>query len=381
MKIIRPVVIPAVAAFMLFGKGCAMRNSTQSPEGIDLYVQGVDAYRKGDREKAIDRLETATDRNPDLRMAHSLLGDLYRESGQYAKALPEYQALSKLDPYGASNQYRLGLTYQLLNRLQDAVVAYLKALDLNPRDAKSSTNLGLVYMALGQMDDAVKYARRATELDPQSAAAWSNYGVVLDNVENSAEAETAYRKSLELNSSQDAILVNLGANLTRQKKSAEAINVLSQVVKRLDTAVTHKLFADALASAERYDDALWEYDIALKKNPRYYPAMNDKAQTLVTQYRKGMDLDEKKKASALELWKQSLAVNPQQPRIQATCRSGRSSASSRSRHATLPPTCPSQPSRFCTTTTISSPSISRPAWPPFPAAVNPTAWSNASLLS
>lgn len=318
MKIIRPLFASTVAGLIAYAVGCATRSSTPNLPGINLYVEGVEAYQKGDQAKAINRLESATDRNPDLRMAHALLGDLYRERGDYQKALPEYQRLAKLDPYGASTHYRLGVTYHILNRLQDAVVAYLKALDLNPRDPQSSTNLGLVYMALGRMDDALTYVRRATELDPRSAAAWSNYGVMLDNTGNAAEAETAYRKSLELNSSQDAILLNLGANLTRQKKSAEAINVLSQVVKKIDSAVAHKLFADALASAERYDEGLLEYDIALGKNPRYYPAMNSKADTLVALYRKGMDLDETKKAAAMELWKRSLAVNPQQPNIRAT---------------------------------------------------------------
>jgi tetratricopeptide (TPR) repeat protein len=173
-------------------------------------------------------------------------------------------------------------------------------------------------MALGQNDDALAYTKKATEFDPKSASAWSNYGVVLDAIGNAPEAEQAYRKSLELNRANHAILVNLGANLTRQKKSTEAINVLAQAVRQYDNAVTHKLYADALASAERYDNALQEYDIALKKDPRYYPAMNQKADVLVAQYRKGLELDEKLKADAIALWRQSLAINPQQPRVQAT---------------------------------------------------------------
>jgi tetratricopeptide (TPR) repeat protein len=140
----------------------------------------------------------------------------------------------------------------------------------------------------------------------------------LDATGNAAEAEQAYRKSLELNRANDAILVNLGANLTRQKKSTEAINVLSQAVRHFDNAVTHKLYADALASGDRFDDAIKEYDIAMKKDPRYYPAMNQKADVLVAQYRTGLELDEKLKAGAIGLWRQSLAINPQQPHIRAS---------------------------------------------------------------
>ncbi|HTL28259.1 MAG TPA: tetratricopeptide repeat protein [Tepidisphaeraceae bacterium] len=319
MKIIRLLSMAVVASLLVATFGCVNpEGSPQTQHGIDLYVQAVAAYHNGDRAVAISKLNEATKSDPNLRMARSLLGDLYRDQGKYSDAVPQYEALARLDPYGASNQYRLGLTYQWISRLQDAAAAYLKALELNPRDAQSSTNLGLVYMALGKMDDSLKYVKKATELNPRSAAAWSNYGVVLDAMGKAADAEVAYRKSLELNRGQDAILVNLGANLTRQKKSAEAINVMSEAVKRFDNAVTHKLYGDAFASADRFDDAMAEYDIALKKDPRYYPAMNEKATVLINQYRKGMELDDQKKTTALNLWKQSLALNPQQPRIQAT---------------------------------------------------------------
>jgi tetratricopeptide (TPR) repeat protein len=318
MTIIRPFLLAVFVSASAIVIGCANRQSA-TPEfhAIDLYVQAVDAYHNGDRTGAIAKLTSATRQNPNLRMAQSMLGDLYRQQGQYSLALPHYQALADLDPYGPTTLYRLGITNQFLNRLQDAIAAYLKALDLNPRDAKSSSSLGLVYMALGRMDDALSYCRKATEFDPRSASAWSNYGVVLDSMGNPADAERAYRKSLELNRAQDAIVVNLGANLTRQKKSAEAINVLAEAVRKFDNAVTHKLYGDALASGNRFDEALAQYDIALKKDPRYYPALNQKADVLVAEYRKGLELDEKKKADAIALWKQSLSINAQQPRIQA----------------------------------------------------------------
>jgi superkiller protein 3 len=318
MKIIRPLLLIVFVAAMGGIMGCGSDNSGASAShAIELYVQAVDAYHNGDRATAIAKLNTATQKDPNLLMAQSMLGDLYREQGQYSLALPHYESLAQLDPYGKTTEYRLGLTDQFLNLLQNAIAAYLRALDINPRDAKSASNLGLAYMALGKMDDALSYVKKATEFDPHSAAAWSNYGVVLDATGKTVEAEQAYRKSLELNRAQDAILVNLGANLTRQKKSAEAINVLAQAVRHFDNAVTHKLYGDALASGKRFDEAMKEYDIALSKDPRYYPALNAKAEVLLAEYRKGLQLDEKLKTNAMALWKQSLAINPQQPRTQA----------------------------------------------------------------
>ena len=102
-----------------------------------------------------------------------VIGEIYRERGQYDRALPHDQAVARLDPYNFLSHYNLGLTYHLLNRLQDAATAYLHSLDLRPSDVKSNMNLGLVYLAMGDNANSIKYLQRATQLDPNSAVAWS----------------------------------------------------------------------------------------------------------------------------------------------------------------------------------------------------------------
>jgi tetratricopeptide (TPR) repeat protein len=289
----------------------------QRPAAIDLYVRGVQAYQQGDRDQAVRDLLDATRANPELRMAHSLLGDLYRDEGNYQAATPHYETLIRIDPYGAENHYRLGVTYQFLARLQDAAASYLRALQLNPRDMRSNMNLGLVYLTLNQLDDAVTYLERATQLAPDSAVAWSNLGVALDARGSTVLAEAAYRRSLELSPRQDAIFINLGINLTRQGKAAEAISVLEQAIKHIDTPATRKFYGDALAAAKRYDDAIRQYDLSLKADPQHLPAMNEKGAALMQQYRQGMELDQTKRNQAIELWEKSLSLNPNQPQVRA----------------------------------------------------------------
>src|SRR5690242_11574856 len=122
MKIIRPLLLVVSMLVVAVLHGCAGSEPSPSQlKGIDLYVQAVDAYHKGDRASAIAKLSTATQQNPNLLMAQSMLGDLYREQGAYSQALPHYETLATLDPYGSTTNYRLGLTNQFLNRLQQAV--------------------------------------------------------------------------------------------------------------------------------------------------------------------------------------------------------------------------------------------------------------------
>ncbi|HSV13396.1 MAG TPA: tetratricopeptide repeat protein, partial [Tepidisphaeraceae bacterium] len=205
-----------------------------------------------------------------------------------------------------------------LNELRASVENYLHALELDPNDARSSANLGAVYLSLDDVDNALKYLERATTLDPKSWYAWLNLGLARDAKGNYKEAEAAYRRAQELDSSQPSVLFNLASNLVTQGRPDEAIAIFKQLLEREpNNARYHKRYADALVVANRPDDADKEYRESLRVDSRYYPAMNELGLLLITRYKREAELDDDKKKSALDFWRQSLAVNPDQPRIKA----------------------------------------------------------------
>ena len=287
------------------------------PKGIERYVRAVEAYQSGNRDRAVSSLVAATRINPDLIMARVMLGDLYRESGDYNAAVRQYEALIKRDPYSYSNFYKLGVTYQFLDRLREAASSYERALVLKPDDANTNMNLGLVHLALDDADKAVRHTERATLLDPNSAPAFSNFGVALDARGQFARAEAAYRRSLDLDPNNTTTLLNLGTNLIAQNKGAEAVDIMQRVIDAQDTPLHRKRFGDALAKAGRYDEAVKQYQAALESDPRYYAAMNEIGWTRIAEFRKNLQLDDSKRNEALAMWDKSLAINPDQPKIQA----------------------------------------------------------------
>jgi tetratricopeptide (TPR) repeat protein len=299
------------------GVGCATQQTSKQPKGISNYVKAVQAYQSGDKDRAIANALAATRANPDLIMARLMLGDLYRESGDYNKAVTQYETLVKLDPYTWSNFYKLGVSYQFLERLREAMESYNHALKLNPDDPNTNMNLGLVHLYLGDPDDAVKYCERATLLDPKSASAFSNLGVALDARGEYARAEAAYRHSLDIDPDNATTLLNLGTNLIAQNKGAEAVDIMEKVVKAADTPLHRKRYGDALAKAGRYDDAINQYQEALKIDAKYFPAMNEIGYARIAEYRNNLELDDAKRDEAVAMWNQSLAINPDQPKIQA----------------------------------------------------------------
>jgi superkiller protein 3 len=201
--------------------------------------------------------------------------------------------------------------------LQEAAESYGHALKLNPDDPNSNMNLGLVNLYLGDVDAAVQYCEKATLLDPKSAAAFSNLGVALDAKGDYSRAEAAYRHSLDIDPENPTTLLNLGTNLIAQNKGSEAADILEKVIKMQDIPLHRKRYGDALAKAGRYDDAVEQYQQALKLDPKYFPAMNEIGWSRIADYKNNLELDDSKREQAIDMWKQSLEINPEQPKIAA----------------------------------------------------------------
>ena len=320
-KVLRAALVLGVAGLTLVG--CKSTPKTkpgaiERPKGIDHYIEAVELQKKGDKEAAISQLIEATRQNPKLIMPRIMLGDMYKDDGRFNDAVQQYERVTRMDPYYSSNWYKLGVGYHFMDRLKEAAGSYQKALDLKPSDSRSNMNLGLVYLYTGDKEKALDYARKATELEPKNAAAWSNLGITLDARGEYAKAEEAYRKSVDLDPDNAASLVNLATNLISQNKAAEAAEIMKRAVSLSNTAALRKRYGDALAKAGRYDEAITQYQECLKLDAKYYPALNEIGYSRIAEFRKGLELDDNKRVDAVAMWKKSLEVNPNQPKIQAS---------------------------------------------------------------
>lgn len=336
MTVTSPVqrLVIALLSVSLFGVGCARpqqqgpaggttatrggRGSqapVARPPGVENYVAAVRAQRTGNREEAISALQEATRVNPRLTMARSLLGDLYKEGGDYSKAADQYRAVTELDPNYGKNYYKLGVAQHLLQQLQDAITSYLTALRLDERDWESRMNVGLVYLALGRKDLAVSNLTQATIINPAAGVAFGNLAIALDAQGRFPDAEKAYRRALELDEDDTASLGNLGKNLMRQNKPDQAVVVLKTLADLTESSSARKLYGDALVMAKQHDAAMKLYQGILTEDRQYYPAINGMASAHIGKYEQSLQLDARQRAAAVAAWKRSLALNPQQPRV------------------------------------------------------------------
>ena len=90
---------------------------------------------------------------------------------------------------------------------------------------------------------------------------------------------------------------------------------MGQVIQSQNTSPNRKRMGDILFLLKDYDEAIAEYLIAFSIDRHFFPALNEIGWVLITQYQQSLGLDEAKREAALDAWHRSLAINPEQPKI------------------------------------------------------------------
>jgi len=109
---------------------------------------------------------------------------------------------------------KLGESYDLAGRNEEAAQAYQQAINAKPDDPGYYNNLGNVLARAGKIDEARAAYTKSAELDPTKAAtAWRNFGISLYNANRGADAIEPLQKSAELDPKSAQTWYLLGACL------------------------------------------------------------------------------------------------------------------------------------------------------------------------
>ena len=113
-------------------------------------------YHLKDYPKAAYHWDKALSLNPNDGQAKAIQTNL-----QLIKRAIEYQRLLQASPNSTLLYNGLGVTYESLNRAEDAASEYKKALDINPYDPVANRNLGNLFLRSGDKDKAAQHWGRA----------------------------------------------------------------------------------------------------------------------------------------------------------------------------------------------------------------------------
>ncbi len=270
---------------------------------------------QGEDDAALATLTLAIQENPRLTEAYLTIASIHERKGDYVLAEERYNQAARLEPNNFEAQYGSALAKHLSGKVREAVRAYLRALSLVPDSFKANRDLSAAYIQLGQPAQALPYAMRSTRLDPDSQPAWSNLAVAYAMQSRWDGAIGAYRQAAELGDLQDPVLLGLAEAHIRMGNFGRAINTLETLLRRSPSATAHERMGYANFKLRRFEQALRHYDTALELDASDLAALNGKGVCHVTLFIEGRYENPYHKVKGVEAWRQSLALNPDQPRI------------------------------------------------------------------
>ncbi len=140
-----------------------------------------------------------------------LLGALYAERGELARALKFTQRAAQHAPRSPFVQNNLGNIYRLGGELDMARQCYQRAIEFDPDTVEPYNNLGIVMKRLGDVAAAAKLYQQAIDRHPLFVQAHYNLGKALWDSDQHEAAAACYRRVLELQPQHAQALEGLGS--------------------------------------------------------------------------------------------------------------------------------------------------------------------------
>jgi tetratricopeptide (TPR) repeat protein len=158
------------------------------------------------------------------------LGNFYLERQDFARAVEEFSAASRLQPLSMAPLANRALAHAAVGQNAQAEASLRQALALEPNHAGVNLNLGMLLAELGRLPEAEQAFRTAAKSDPRSAPAAFNLGVLLAR-DRPEESLTWCRRAVGLRPQDARYGYTLGFFLNQQGKTTEAVQVLSAVLQ------------------------------------------------------------------------------------------------------------------------------------------------------
>lgn len=185
-------------------------------------------------------------------------------SRDFGTAIAAYTTVTQNMPGFAEGYFNLGLAFQQAGQLDESRKALEKALQLKPGLRGANLFLGILAYRQNRFKDAEVSLSRETRLDPRSASAFMWLGVCLLAQNDPQAAIAPLDKAYALNPSDADILYHRGrAYLLVANASYNAMFKLDH-----DSLRVHQVLAEAYAQAYRNQEAISEFELAIKMAPQ-----------------------------------------------------------------------------------------------------------------
>src|ERR1700722_1710133 len=191
-------------------------------------------------------------------------------AGNFNAAVTAYTAVTKEMPSFAEGYFNLGLALQQAGQLDDAQSALKKALRLKPDLRGGNLFLGIIAYRQNRYKEAEDDLQRETHVDPRDAKAFMWLGVCHLAQDDPQGAIASLDKAYVLDPSDADILYHRGrAYFLVANASYAAMFKLNY-----DSVRVHQVLAESYAQAYRNQEAILEFELAVKMAP-HLPGLHE----------------------------------------------------------------------------------------------------------
>ncbi len=170
-----------------------------APESAEAHLlAGRMFLRRELRDPAGAEAAKALQLDPNLPLAHELLGEVALANGDTLAALKEFETERKIDPMAPALYDRLGDAYARNGQYKEAQEALNRAVLLEPNSTGPYILLGETFLKLNQPIQALHYLIRAVQMDPSNYITHNLLGKAYKATGQIAEANREFRTVVAL---------------------------------------------------------------------------------------------------------------------------------------------------------------------------------------
>jgi tetratricopeptide (TPR) repeat protein len=157
-----------------------------------------------------------------------LLGMMYRQLGDYAKAMEIWKEILQDNPQRANVLNHLGMIALEMEEYEQAVGYWRRALAINPKLPGLHQDTGFALLEAGQYHEAIKELREELKLSPQSSMALNLLGQCYMQLKEYQNAKETYQKVIENDPKNTTAYYGLITVCMRLKQPSRAKEYMAQ---------------------------------------------------------------------------------------------------------------------------------------------------------
>jgi len=293
--------------------GCLVAGCAEPEQPVDMYLDGVMLRELGKNELAVEKLKTVIEMDPDFVQAYSELGKAYQVLDRHEEAEAALRTATKLDRWSFEDHLNLARSYRELGRFPAAARAYARAVELDPESREALVGAAQCYLEAGDPVRALTYGEAAEQAGETPETVLPLLARIYEAQKDYEQAIRTYRRWLTLEADNADALLALGLAYMKAERYDSARDVLlsvTQLQARDGRAFRHAGYC--LIKLERIEQAIEMYQRAIDLDAEDWEAHRGLGVAYMVRSRRAGD--SRLETLALQHWRQSLTLHPDQPR-------------------------------------------------------------------